>query len=573
MSGLLAADLSGRHRPQGRISPLLFVARVTRRVRLVGAATALAGLAATATTAGCTTTKPAPVHSSAVAPTAAASAPASSSSPAQSASETPTVPAGPQVRTPTESAVASSARTPVQVAIAVSRALYASSPVAVVAAADTADATAAAAQSTRLGVPMLLAPADDTSPSASAASPSPDESSPDADDVALATELDRLGCTTVLTFGAVPELTGVRAVQDAGSLPAVAPASASAPPLAATVVLVHADAGSGTVAATASATAAGASVVAVHGNDPRADDAAVTALAKQRPQHVVAASADFGTAAQVADHVAVAQTGARLPGGGQLIFPGHRFVALYGNPAGPALGILGAQDLPASVQRAKATAAQYDALSTVPVIPTFEIIAVVAAGSPGADGLYVNETSVAALRPWVDAAASAGMYVVLDIQPGRGDPLALAQKYAPLLASPNVGLAIDPEWALGPNQLPLQQIGGVDAAVINQVGQWLDEFTRQRHLPQKLFVVHQFRLSMIGNEPALRSRYDDIALLIHMDGQGSQPNKDATWRSVVAAAPKGVPFGWKDFTKEDHPMLTPQQTMAHQPQPTMISYQ
>jgi hypothetical protein len=78
---------------------------------------------------------------------------------------------------------------------------------------------------------------------------------------------------------------------------------------------------------------------------------------------------------------------------------------------------------------------------------------------------------------------------------------------------------------------------------------------------------------MIGNEPQLKTHYDNIAVLIHMDGQGGQANKDATWRSVVAVAPKGVPFGWKNFYKEDHPMLTPQQTMAHAPQPMMISYQ
>jgi hypothetical protein len=32
-------------------------------------------------------------------------------------------------------------------------------------------------------------------------------------------------------------------------------------------------------------------------------------------------------------------------------------------------------------------------------------------------------------------------------------------------------------------------------------------------------------------------------------------------------------FGWKNFLVKDHPMLTPQETMAHVPQPVMISYQ
>jgi hypothetical protein len=271
--------------------------------------------------------------------------------------------------------------------------------------------------------------------------------------------------------------------------------------------------------------------------------------------------------------VAVASTGAQLPGGGQLVFPGRRFVALYGHPGGSALGVLGAQDVDASIARARQLAAAYDPLSQVPVVPTFEIIATVAQGGPGGDGNYSAESSIASLRPWVDKAQAAGLYVVLDLQPGSADLLGQAKLYTELLQLPDVGLAIDPEWALAPGQHPLEQIGSIDTSRINAVAAWLDNLTATRHLPQKLLVLHQFRLSMIGNEPNLRTTYDNVAVLIHMDGQGDPANKNATWRSVVAAAPKGVPFGWKNFYREDHPMLTPEQTMAHQPQPMMISYQ
>jgi len=58
-----------------------------------------------------------------------------------------------------------------------------------------------------------------------------------------------------------------------------------------------------------------------------------------------------------------------------------------------------------------------------------------------------------------------------------------------------------------------------------------------------------------------------------ISGDIIQPNKAATWHSVVTSAPKGVSFGWKNFTKEDHPMLSPEQTMARTPKPMMISYQ
>jgi hypothetical protein len=269
----------------------------------------------------------------------------------------------------------------------------------------------------------------------------------------------------------------------------------------------------------------------------------------------------------------VASSGVELPGGGQLFFPGRRLVALYGHPGSGALGVLGAQDIAAGIARVRALATTYAPLSKVPVVPAFEIIATVAQASAGSDGNYSGESSVASLLPWVQQASAAGLYVVLDLQPGSADLLVQAQRYVSLLQLPDVGLAIDPEWALKPGEQPLEQIGSVDTAQINAVGSWLDRLTASKHLPQKLFVLHQFRLSMIGHEAALKTNYDNLALLIHMDGQGKPANKVATWNAVVRTAPKGVPFGWKNFYVEDHPTLTPQQTMAQKPTPMMISYQ
>ncbi len=262
-----------------------------------------------------------------------------------------------------------------------------------------------------------------------------------------------------------------------------------------------------------------------------------------------------------------------LPGGGQTLFPGRRLVALYGHPGAPDLGVLGAQDLPAGIARAQKLAASYAPLSDVPVVPTFEIIATTASSEAGEDGDYSSESTVASLRPWVEQAAAAGMYVVLDLQPGRADFLSQARRYTDLLRLPGVGLALDAEWHLEPGQKPLQQIGGVDAADINAVTAWLAGLTATAHLPQKLLVLHQFQLSMIRHEPDLDTSHPEIQLLIHMDGNGSPALKDATWRSVTAAAPPGMPFGWKNFYREDTPMLTPDQTLAHHPAPLMISYQ
>ena len=166
------------------------------------------------------------------------------------------------------------------------------------------------------------------------------------------------------------------------------------------------------------------------------------------------------------------------------------------------------------------------------------------------------------------------MYVVLDLQAGRDSLLTQAKRYKSLLASPDVGLALDPEWKLQPQQRPLQQIGSVSTGEVNDVSRWLAGLAhRAAPPPQKLLVLHQFRLSMIGDEARLDTRHGDLAIVVHMDGQGTPRDKQRTWDAVTKAAPQGVFFGWKNFYAKDHPMLSPRDTMARAPEPVMISYQ
>lgn len=270
---------------------------------------------------------------------------------------------------------------------------------------------------------------------------------------------------------------------------------------------------------------------------------------------------------------AVTAPGVELPGGGYTMFPGRTLVALYGHPGAPSLGALGQQDLDASIARAKQVAGTYRGRVAGPVIPTFEIIATVATGGPGADGTYSAKAPVSKLRPWIDAATKAGMYVILDLQPGRANLLSQANAYVDLLRLPNVGLAIDPEWKLAPGQRPLQGIGGVDAAEVNSVIAWLSRLTAANHLPQKVLVLHQFQLSMLRDEQQIVTDDDNVTVLIHMDGQGSPAAKNSTWAAVTGAAPSGVFFGWKNFFAKDRPMLDQPTTLARKPVPVMISYQ
>jgi hypothetical protein len=262
-----------------------------------------------------------------------------------------------------------------------------------------------------------------------------------------------------------------------------------------------------------------------------------------------------------------------FPAGGRTLAGKYRLVALYGTPDTPVLGALGDQPLPASVERVKGIAAAYQQLSPEPVYPAFEIIATVASASATDNGDYSRETDPAVVLDWAKQADQAGVYVILDIQPGRSDFLTQAKLYETALKQPNVGLAIDPEWRLAAGQVHLQQIGSVGSAEVNSVSDWLATLTRDNNLPQKAFILHQFRLSMLPDRQNISTAHPELAYIIQMDGQGGQAAKQDTWRAVTIDPPASTAFGWKNFYHQDVPMLDPAGTMSVSPKPWYISYQ
>jgi hypothetical protein len=327
------------------------------------------------------------------------------------------------------------------------------------------------------------------------------------------------------------------------------------------------------VAAAATAKASGARVTVVAGADPRTDRDAIAELAEHPPESVLAVGEAFGAPELLRQRVDVAATGVEIPGGGQVLYPGRRMAALYGHPGTPAMGVLGEQGVEASITRAQGLAGQYQPLVREPVVPAFEIIATVASSGAGPDGDYSDESTVEDLRPWVDAAREAGVYVVLDLQPGRTDFLTQAQRYEELLREPHVGLALDPEWRLAPDQVHLEQVGSVHVDEINRVATWLADLTRDEVLPQKLLLIHQFRAAMIVDRGRLDTSRDEISVLIHADGFGTAAQKFATWNALQGGQPPNVTWGWKNFIDEDQPTFTPAQTVAIRPSPVFVSYQ
>jgi len=262
-----------------------------------------------------------------------------------------------------------------------------------------------------------------------------------------------------------------------------------------------------------------------------------------------------------------------FPAGTRQLFPDYRLVALYGKPGTPVLGALGQQPLDASLRRAKALAGAYQPYMKEHAYPAVEIITTIASASPGSNGSYSVPINMATLRQWVTAARQQRVYVVLDLQPGREDFLTQARRYADVLAEPNVGLALDPEWRLKPRELPLEQIGSASIREVNLTAAWLAALTARDQLPQKLFLLHEFRESMLPGRDRLDTNHPELAYVIQMDGQGSQAQKLDTWKAIIASPPAHVQFGWKNFYQKDTSLRSPKATMQLTPRPWYVSYQ
>ncbi len=263
-----------------------------------------------------------------------------------------------------------------------------------------------------------------------------------------------------------------------------------------------------------------------------------------------------------------------LPFGGTNLMPTYRFVALYGNPSFRSLGSLGEQNLEQSIIRAKELASQYQTLSKETVIPTFEIITTIASAGLTENNDYSQELDANTIKPWIDRAKQEGIYILLDLQPGRTSFSVQAKQYESLLVEPHVGLAVDPEWRLRTDKdRHLVRIGSVSVSELNETSAWLADLVKSNNLPQKLFLIHQFKLSMITNRETLDTSREELAYSIHVDGFGRLSSKTDTWNIIKTNLPTNVYLSWKNFFDEDLPTPTPLETMSQDPKPWFVSYQ
>jgi hypothetical protein len=244
-------------------------------------------------------------------------------------------------------------------------------------------------------------------------------------------------------------------------------------------------------------------------------------------------------------------------------------VAYYGTAGTDALGVLGSAPPEQIVPRLRKAAAGY----TSPGVQTqiaFELIVTVADGAPGPDGDYSHSIDTDKVRHYVQVARRNHALVILDIQPGRGAFLPAVKHWQKFLKQPNVGLALDAEWHMGPGQVPGATVGQVEAGEVNKVSAYLSGLVARNHLPNKLFVLHTFRDDMLLHENRIQPR-PGLAMVQQLDGFGTQHLKIAKYDKLQK--PKRFHMGFKLFYTQDTDLMSPQEVLGLDPPPDYVSYQ
>lgn len=266
--------------------------------------------------------------------------------------------------------------------------------------------------------------------------------------------------------------------------------------------------------------------------------------------------------------------GSELPRGGRQVFPRYRLVGFSGAPGSAAFGRLGVGDLDDRVAEIEKLARSYRAGREV--LPVLELIAVVVQAHPGGDGLYRVGIGDDVIRRYLAAARRQHALLLLNIQPGRASFVDEVHALAKWLREPDVGLALDPEWAVGPGQTPGRVFGSTTGAVIDEVSAYLDGIVRANDLPQKVLVVHQLNPNIVRGFEKVRRR-DGVVVVKSVDGIGSPGAKISTWKRLVKDLPRPVHPGFKLFFDEDTrgglKLMTPSEVLALRPRPEYVLYE
>lgn len=262
-----------------------------------------------------------------------------------------------------------------------------------------------------------------------------------------------------------------------------------------------------------------------------------------------------------------------LPGGGRVIFPDYRLFGYSGYPGAGALGRLGTGDIDARLEEIVASGADY--AGDRKVMPVMELIATMVHATPGDDGLYRTRVADDVIASWLETARKHKAMVLLNIQPGRSAMFDEVRYYEKWLVNPDVGLALDPEWAVGPDEVPGKVFGHTTGQELDAIAGWVSELVAANNLPEKVVLYHQLHEDIVTDEDLLQPA-EGVVLIKSVDGIGTPTAKTGLYYRIASRTPEHVHLGFKLFFEEDArhgPLMTPAEVMDLSPEPEYVLWE
>ena len=273
-------------------------------------------------------------------------------------------------------------------------------------------------------------------------------------------------------------------------------------------------------------------------------------------------------------NLAFAPRPVELTRGGREVFPTYRLFGYSGHPRAESLGRLGIGDIDDRMTEMEERGQAFR--DDRELMPVMELITVIAQPRPGGDRQYRTRVGDATIESWLSTAREHDALLLLNIQPGRADFLDEVRHLERWLAEPDVGVALDPEWAVNADQVPGRVFGSTSGQELDSVASWLSQLVADKDLPEKVMVYHQLHENIVTDEGALQPR-PGVVLVKSIDGIGSPAQKTAAWRRLVARTPAHIALGFKLFYEEDtrggNPLMTPEEVMALQPTPQYVLFE
>jgi hypothetical protein len=225
------------------------------------------------------------------------------------------------------------------------------------------------------------------------------------------------------------------------------------------------------------------------------------------------------------------------------------------------------------------TVAQWKAADPqTPIVPAIHLVAVVAQGAPGPDGMWRRREGAQMIEKTYGWAKSKNGVLFLDIQASHSTLQKELPQLLPYLERPDVHLGVDPEFYMHHEKegvRPSAKIGQMRASDINYVINTLDRLVTEKRIPPKVLVVHRFTRLMVPDAQQIRPT-KNVQVVMHMDGWGPPWLKFDSYHHYIVNEPvqfTGFKLFYHNDTKKGDALLTPKELLQLKPTLSYIQYQ